>query len=181
MWILCKISITHTVHQDIFLLRKISIVGIPKSTVLVIIFKVFMWPLSLINVVPQSIIHLKCFKMVSKKNTRSSVTGKMGNGINFSSLDSTMAPNKNKSLCATFRIQMKNIVYLLKHRMMNCLWLIRKTCLYTEAIKSHSEPGSGKKFSPATWLWNGALWSPWRLKCIWNCKLWSPWLPLRTY
>ena len=49
------------------LLRNKLIVGIPKSTVLVIIFKVFMWPLSLINAVPRIIIHLQCFEMVSKK------------------------------------------------------------------------------------------------------------------
>ena len=50
-----------------FLLRNISMVGIPKSTVLVIIFRVFMWPLSLINAVPWRIIHLQYFEMVSQK------------------------------------------------------------------------------------------------------------------
>ena len=49
------------------MLRNISRVGIPKSTVLVIIFRVFLWPLSLRNAGPRSIIHLQCFKMVSKK------------------------------------------------------------------------------------------------------------------
>ena len=43
-----------------FLLRNISRVGIPKSTVLVIIFRVFMWPLSLVNAGPIRIIHFQC-------------------------------------------------------------------------------------------------------------------------
>ena len=67
MWRLCKISITPTVRQNTFLLRKIPIVEIPKSMVLVIIFRVFMWLISLINSGPQKIIHLQCFEMVSKK------------------------------------------------------------------------------------------------------------------
>ena len=50
-----------------FLLRKISIVGILKSTVFVIIFRLFMWPLSLMNGGARSIIHLQCFEMASKK------------------------------------------------------------------------------------------------------------------
>ena len=62
-----KNSITPTVRQNHVLLRNISIVGIPKSTVLVIIFGVFMWPLSLINMGPQRIFHLQCFEMVSQK------------------------------------------------------------------------------------------------------------------
>ena len=49
------------------LLRNISIVGISKSMVLVIIFRVFMLLLSLMNSGPLRIIHLQCFKMVSKK------------------------------------------------------------------------------------------------------------------
>ena len=44
-----KNSIMPTVRQNHFLLRNISIFGIPKSTVLAIIFRVFMWSLSLIN------------------------------------------------------------------------------------------------------------------------------------
>ena len=42
-------------------------VGIPKSMVLIIIFRVFMWPLSLRDAGPRSIIHLQRFKMVSQK------------------------------------------------------------------------------------------------------------------
>ena len=53
--------------QKSFLLRKISRVGIPKSTFLVIIFRVFMWPLSLRNAGPRRIIHLQCSKIASKK------------------------------------------------------------------------------------------------------------------
>ena len=61
-----KISIMPTV-RNLFLLRKISRVGIPKSTVLIIIFRVFMWTLSLRNTVPRRIIHLQCIEMISKK------------------------------------------------------------------------------------------------------------------
>ena len=61
------ISIMPTVRQNIFLLINISRVGIPKSTVFVIIFRVFMWPLSLINVGLRSIIHSQCIKIVSPK------------------------------------------------------------------------------------------------------------------
>ena len=50
-----------------FLLRNILRVGIPKFTVLVIIFRVFMWPLSLINAGPRSITHWQCINMVSPK------------------------------------------------------------------------------------------------------------------
>ena len=50
-----------------FLLRKISRFGIPKSTVLVIIFRVFIWPLLFINVGPRSLIRLQCFEMASQK------------------------------------------------------------------------------------------------------------------
>ena len=42
-------------------------VGIPKSMVLVIIFRVFMWPLSLINSGPISIIHLQCLELLYQK------------------------------------------------------------------------------------------------------------------
>ena len=45
--ILRKISIMPTARQTIFVLRKIYIVGIPKYTVLIIIFRVFMWLLAL--------------------------------------------------------------------------------------------------------------------------------------
>ena len=56
-----------TVRQHIFLLRNISRVGILKSTVLVIIFRFFMWPISLMNAGPIITIHLKCLEIVYKK------------------------------------------------------------------------------------------------------------------
>ena len=68
MWKLRKISIMPTIHQTLFVLRNILIVGIPKYTVLVIIFRVFVWPFTLMNVGPRSIIHLQCFEMVSQKD-----------------------------------------------------------------------------------------------------------------
>ena len=103
-----------------FLLRQISIVGIPKSTVLVIIFRFFMWPLSLINTGPRNIIHLQCFKMAYKK-TRSYITGKTDDGIPSPSSDSAMTSKIKKNRRAIFKIQMKNIVYFLNQRMMHFL------------------------------------------------------------
>ena len=64
MWRLRKIYIMSTVRQNLFLLRNTSRVGIPKSAVLVIILRVFMWPLSLNNAGPVSIIHFQCLEMV---------------------------------------------------------------------------------------------------------------------
>ena len=74
-----------------------------------------MWPLSLINTVQRSIIHLQCFEMVSKK-TRSSVTGKMDDRIPLSSSDYTMTSKKKKNLLAMFKIQMKKNCLSLKTR-----------------------------------------------------------------
>ena len=68
MWRLRRIYIMPTVRQNMFSLRNISRVGIPKSTVLIIIFRVFMWPLSLIIEVPIIIIHLQCLEMVYQKD-----------------------------------------------------------------------------------------------------------------
>ena len=96
-----------------FLLRNISRVRIPKPTALVIVFRVFMWTLSVINAGSRIIIHMQCFEMVSKKKTRSSVTGNMENAIPSLSSDSTMTSKKKKNLLATFKIQMKNHVYIL--------------------------------------------------------------------
>ena len=62
-----EIYIMSTVRQSLFLLKKISIFGIPKSTVLVIIFRFFMWPLSLMNAGPISMIHLQWLEMVYQK------------------------------------------------------------------------------------------------------------------
>ena len=42
MWILHKISIMPTVRKNMLFLKKISRIGIPDSTVLVIIFRVFL-------------------------------------------------------------------------------------------------------------------------------------------
>ena len=127
MWVLCKISITPTLRQNIFLLRKISIFRIPKSTVLIIIFKVFMWPISSINIGPRSIIHLQSFEMVSKKDEIICYR-QDGRCNSLSYSDSVMTSKKKKNRRAMFKIQMKNIVYLLNQRMIHCLILSQK-CL----------------------------------------------------
>ena len=98
MWQLRKNYIMPT--QNIFLMRKIPRVGIPKSTVLVITFRVFMWLLSLTNVGPRSIIHLQCFKMLSFKKRESSYKGTMNNETPLSYSYSEMASKvKKKSPC----------------------------------------------------------------------------------
>ena len=102
MWILNKISIMSTVRKNHFLLRKILRVGIPKSAVLVIIFIVFMWTISFSNAGLRSIIHLKCFEMVSQKKTRSSYKFTMNNGTPLSSSDSEMASKVKKNRRSTF-------------------------------------------------------------------------------
>ena len=53
-----------TVRHYCFLLRKLLTIGIPKSTVLVISFRVFIWLLSFKNAGGKSIIHLQSFEML---------------------------------------------------------------------------------------------------------------------
>ena len=79
-----------------FLLRNISRVGIPKSTVLVIFFGVFMWPISLMNVGPIKDYPLETFRNGISKSTRSSYKGKMNDGTPSSSSDSEMASKIKK-------------------------------------------------------------------------------------
>ena len=133
MWILYKISIIPTLRQNHFLLKKILNVEIPKYTVLVILFRVFMCQISLINEVPRSIIHLQYFEMVSKK-----IRGHLLQAIQKIEflrhpLIMQWYPRKNKKRRATLKFQMKNIIYLLKQRMMHCLRL-------------------GKKYLPLYWI-----------------------------
>ena len=99
-----------------------------------------------------------------KKKTRSSVIGNMDYKIPLSSSHYTMTSTRKKNRHATFKIQMKKSVYLLKHRMMHCFIIGKKTCLFTAEIKGHDEYCSGYKFSSATWAWNGARWSSWWLQ-----------------
>ena len=74
-----------------FLLINISRVGISKSTVLVIIFRVFMGRLSMINTGPIIIIHLQCLKIVYQKIKRAYYKGTMNNGTPSSSSDYEMS------------------------------------------------------------------------------------------
>ena len=139
MWRLSKISIMPTVHENLFVLRNISIVGITKSNVLVIVFIVFMWPLSLMNVIPIRIIYLQCFEMVYKK-TRSYYIGMMNDGIPSSSSDSEITSKENKNRRATFKIQMKIHCLSLKSED-DALFKDRfkKTCLCTKFMKGHAK------------------------------------------
>ena len=69
---------------------------------------------------------LEIFRNGISKKTGSSVTGKMDYGIPLSSSDSAMTSKKKINRRAAFKIQIKNIVYLLKQRMIRCLILGQK-------------------------------------------------------
>ena len=124
MWRLCKISITLTLRQNFFL-RKIWIVGIPKPTVLVNIFRVFMWPLSLINAGPQSIIHLQFFKMVSKKIRHYLLQARWKMYCLYHTMILQWHSIKIKISMRRLKLKWKDIVHLLKKRMMHCLLLFK--------------------------------------------------------
>ena len=137
-------STMSTLRKNHIFLINISIVLIPKSTVLVIIFRVLMLPLSLINAGPQSIINFQCKKKIS------SGVGFMDDRIPSSSYGSAVSSMKKKNRRATFKMQIKNINYLLRKRTMHCLGISKKTCLCTEEIKGHARPCSGHNIYPAT-------------------------------
>ena len=67
MWILCKISIMPTVCKNLFVVDNCFNSWDPKIHSPRNYPQSFMWMLLLMNAVPQSIIHLKCFGMVSQK------------------------------------------------------------------------------------------------------------------
>ena len=85
-----------------------------------------MWPLSLRNFGPRSIIHLQCFEMLSKKETRSSYKGTMDNGTTLSSSNSEMISEEKKNRRSTFENKIIYIVIILKTRMMHCLRIGQK-------------------------------------------------------
>ena len=107
IWRSRKISIMPTVRKNLFLLRNILIVGIPKSTVLIIIFRVFMCPLSFGSLVPRSIIHLQFFLNGISKKTRSYYKGMMDNKTPSLSSDSEMASKEKKNRRSMFKIEIK--------------------------------------------------------------------------
>ena len=126
IWILCKSSITPTLRQNHFLFRNISIVGIPKSTVLVIIFRVFMWPLLLINSGPQSIIPLQCFEMLYPNRGYHMLQARWKMEFLRHPLILQWHPRKRRIAVPRLKSKWKNIVYLLKKSMMHCLILGQK-------------------------------------------------------
>ena len=155
-----KISIIPNVRQHIFLLRKILIVGIPKSTVLVIIFKVFMWTLA-------------TFLNGISKKTRSYYKGMMYNVTSLSSSDSEMSSKENKISVTRFKIQIR----------MHCLYFKAQdhalfknrqeiTAFVLRPLNIMLNYWSGQIISPVTWVWNGLRWSSWWLQFFWNRILW---------
>ena len=80
-----------------FLLKNISTVGIPKPTVLVIIFRVFIWLLSFKNVGKKKQYPFAEFRNVStRKRTRSSHKESDNNGTSLSSYDNETTPKYKK-------------------------------------------------------------------------------------
>ena len=114
-----------TVRKNHFLLRNILRVGITKSRVLVIIFRVFMCPLSLKNKGLRSIIDLQCFEMALKK-TRSSYKGTIKYGTPLSYYDYEMASKERKNRCSTFERNEYELLFFLKLRTMHCLIIGQK-------------------------------------------------------
>ena len=151
LWIFWKISIMSTVRQNNLLSRKILIVGIPNSTVLVTIFRVFMWPLSLINVGSRSITHLKYFKMVSKKS-RDHMLQAIWTMELLRRLLILQWHTREKISVPRLKSKRKCIIYLLKKRTMHCLRMGFKNCFFTKAIKYHAQLWSGSFLS---FFWSG--------------------------
>ena len=142
--------------RNIFL-RNISRVGIPKSTVLVIIF-IFLCGRSHWGMRDRSIIHLQCIEMVSKKIRYNLIKARWNMELLCCLL--ILKWHRRKIEIAVQRLKSKwiCIVILLKPRMMHCLVIGKNTCLFTKAIKVDVKFWSGQIISPATWVWNGLCW-----------------------
>ena len=105
------------VRKNIVLLRNISIVGIPKSTVLINIFRVLMHD------------QPPMFQNGISENMRSYYIGMIIDGITLSSSDYAMPSNEKKNFPATFEIQMK----------INCLSLkAEDDALFNNGTNNHT-------------------------------------------
>ena len=147
MWILCIISITSTVRQNIFVEKYFNSWD-PKIHGPCNYLQIFYVSALIDKCGPTNL--LAIFLNGISKNTILSVTGKMDNGIPSSSSGSVMTSKIKKNHRALFKIQMKNTVYLLKQSMMRCLILSQNTYFFTEAIKGHVGPCRGQNVSPET-------------------------------
>ena len=97
MWRMRKFSIMPTVRKNPSLLRNILRVGIPKSTVLRIIFRVFYVAALIEECGTKKHYPLAKFRDGISKNTRSSYKGTMNDGTPLSSSDSEMASKVKKN------------------------------------------------------------------------------------
>ena len=145
------------------MLRNISKVGIPKSTVLGIIIKVLIWPLPLINVGPQIIIHLKFIEMVSKKIRDRLLQARWSMKLLCYPLILSRHPRDREIAVTRSNSKWKNFVYILKYRIIIFSRIGQKTWLFNETIKRHAQPCSGHNISPTNQVWNGTRWSSWLL------------------
>ena len=120
MWRLRKNSIIATVRQ-FFLLIYISIVGIPKSTVLIIISRVLMLTLSLRVAGPRIIIHLRCLEMVSQERREHLIKVWWTMELLRRLLIIQWHPRKRKIAVTCLNRNEKALLFSLKNRMMHCL------------------------------------------------------------
>ena len=91
-----------TVRHTSFLLRKVLTFGTPKSTVLVIIFRVFIWMLSFKNAGKIHYPYAQFRNGISRKRTISSYNKSMNNGTSSSSSDNETTPKVKKSFGINF-------------------------------------------------------------------------------
>ena len=154
--ILLKISIMPTVH-NCFLLRNILRVGIPKSTVLVIIFRFFMWPLSLRNSGPRNIIHLQCFEKLSKKRPYYLIKSRWIMELIHRLLIMKWHPRKRK--IAVPRLKKKMHCYSLKNQD-DALFRNspKRPAFVLIQLKTMLNAIGEVIVSPATWVWNRLHW-----------------------
>ena len=113
MWRLCKMSTMPTVHQKQFV-EKIFDSWDPKIHVPCNYLQIFYMAALIDECGNTKHYPLAMFWSGISKNTRSSVIGKMDNGIPLLFSDSAMTSTRNKNRRATFKIQMKRHCLSLK-------------------------------------------------------------------
>ena len=85
------------VRQESFLLKKMYVIGIPEPTVLVIIFRVFIWPLSFINAGKKNQYPYAEFRnLIGNKRTRSFQKENDNNETSSSSYNDETTPKYKK-------------------------------------------------------------------------------------
>ena len=106
-----KIYKMPTLRNSYILFRKISSFGIPNPTVLVIIFRFFIWLISFINRGENHYLYAEFQNCITRKRTRSSHKESYNNGTSSSSSDNETKLKFRKhfgtNFNAKFNIRMK--------------------------------------------------------------------------